>query len=72
VTDLARQALELAEKATPGPWWKVTSAYDPERFYVEPEIGEAGEDSDAEFIAFAREALPILAARVLELEEGAS
>lgn len=66
---LAERALELSEKATPGPWpnWN-----DPDiRWQIEidgalrpVEIGD-----DAAFIAFSRDALPTLAKAYLEQEE---
>lgn len=54
--DIARKALELAEKATPGPWT-------PDDCYYGPEY------TDSEFIAFARTALLILAKAVIEAAE---
>jgi hypothetical protein len=64
-TALAQQALELAGKATPGEWF-----HDYGKIGVDEHgIGEMDHAEDAEFIAFARTALPALAERCLALEE---
>lgn len=61
VLDVARRALELVAKATPGPWiWneyaELSAARGPNKLIVE---------DDRTFIAFAREALPALASALL-------
>lgn len=79
-----RKILTLCEKATPGPWLHLSPLADwetskpgglPRRIIAIEDPGEGQVDildgiskANAEFITFAREALPEFARRVIELE----
>lgn len=79
--ELAKRVLELAEKATPGPWaWDVApigvrGLFSGKRGVVSNWLAYVDEadmvvgDADAEFIAQARTLMPELAKRLLEAEE---
>jgi len=80
---IAREALELADKATPGPWkaenlFGHISVVAPKEQLWKPYLARAfgavhghygAVWDDAEFSAFARTALPLLARAVLEMAE---
>lgn len=68
---IAKEALELAEKATPGPWkldhdWTLEVIDRDEHNVAKLPHHMASTPSNAAFIAYARTALPILARAVLE------
>lgn len=68
---IAKEALELAEKATPGPWkmdhdWTLEVIDRDEHNVAKLPHHMASTPSNAAFIAFARTAIPILARAVLE------
>jgi len=81
-TDLAKEALKLADGVTPGPWklWAMDVLWDKGgdsdldkavpvcRTYFQDSQGKP-RTFDASFIAFSRTALPALAKAYLELEE---
>lgn len=70
-TELARKALEMAEKATEGPWVIDGIGIYGRKGTDEPLVGHVivGQKPEADFVVFSRTALPQLAKAVLELEE---
>lgn len=65
-----KQMREACDKATPGPWSQILDGND--RWFIEAdsdeEVARRLNEADADFIAIAREAVPLALARIEELE----